>query len=69
MNGAIDEIEVDIPFETPGIGSKCGEKTWLAQFIGRKGPFELGENIDVVTFATITSRGIVEAVNAALGYE
>lgn len=69
MNGAIDEIEVDIPFETLGIGSKCGEKTWLAQFIGRKGPFELGENIDVVTFATITSRGIVEAVNAALGYE
>lgn len=69
MNGAIDEIEVDIPFETPGIGSQCGEKTWLAQFIGRKGPFELGENIDVVTFATITSRGIIEAVNAALGYE
>ena len=69
MNGAIDEIEVDIPFETPGIGSQCGEKTWLAQFIGRKGPFELGENIDVVTFATFTSRGIVEAVNAALGYE
>ena len=69
MNGAIDEIEVDIPFETPGIGSKCGEKDWLAQFIGRKGPFELGENIDVVTFATFTSRGIIEAVNAALGYE
>ena len=69
MNGTIDEIEVDMPFETPGIGSKCGEKTWLAQFIGRKGPFELGENIDVVTSATFTSRGIVEAVNAALGYE
>lgn len=69
MNGTIDEIEVDIPFETPGFGSKCGEKDWLAQFIGRKGPFELGENIDVVTFATITSRGIVEAVNAALGCE
>ena len=69
MNGTIDEIEVDIPFETPGIGSKCGEKTWLAQFIGRKGPFELGENIDVATSATFTSRGIVEAVNKALGYE
>lgn len=69
MNGTIDEIEVDMPFETPGIGSKCGEKAWLAQFIGHKGPFVIGENIDVVTFATITSRGIVEAVNAALGYE
>ena len=69
MNGTIDEIEVDMPFETPGIGSKCGEKDWLAQFLGKKGPFEIGKNIDVVTFATFTSRGIVEAVNAALGYE
>ena len=69
MNGTIDEIEVDMPFETPGIGSKCGEKDWLAQFLGKKGPFEIGKNIDVVTYATFTSRGIVEAVNAALGYE
>lgn len=69
MNGTIDEIEVDMPFETPGIGSQCGEKTWLAQFIGRKGPFVIGENIDVATSATFTSRGIVEAVNKALGYE
>ena len=69
MNGAIDEIEVDMPFETPGIGSQCGEKAWLAQFIGRKGPFVIGENIDVATGATFTSNGIIEAVNAALGYE
>lgn len=68
-DGTIATLKVDLSTQTPSIGDKCDDGAWLAQFIGRKGPFVIGENVDVVTGATFTSNGIIEAVNAALGYE
>ncbi len=52
--------------ETPGLGTKVKDEAFIAQFIGKTGPFEVGENIDAVAGATFSSKGVVEAVNAAL---
>jgi Na+-translocating ferredoxin:NAD+ oxidoreductase RnfG subunit len=52
--------------ETKGLGSKVKEDAFKAQFIGKTGPFKLGESIDAVSGATFSSQGVVDAVNAAL---
>ncbi len=45
------------------MGMWCENLLFTSQFIGKKGPFTLGEGIDAVTGATVTSRAVVEAVN------
>ena len=52
--------------ETEGLGTKVKDRAFIDQFIGKTGPFEIGQNIDAVTGATYSSKGVVEAVNAAL---
>ena len=44
------------------------EPEFAEQFIGHSGPFAIGENIDALSGATISSKAVVEAVNNALGY-
>ena len=36
---------------------------FVNQFIGKKGPFVKGENVDGVTGATFTSDGVIAALN------
>ncbi len=64
-DGTIAELTVDAASQTPGLGQKCAEDEFLSQFIGQAGPFAL-ENIDVVSYATITSEAVVNAVNELL---
>lgn len=58
--------------ETPGMGSKCGEAPFMDQFLGiRTEQFTLNGGsspIDSVSGATISSRAVVNAVNAALDF-
>ena len=66
-SGAISGLTVDATGETEGFGTRCTtDEAFLAQFIGKTGPFTLGENADALSGATITSTAVVEAVNAAL---
>lgn len=65
--GRVAEIWTDVSQETPGLGQRCGERAFLDQFVGKSGPFVLGENIDAVSGATVTSQAVVEAVNSLLG--
>ena len=74
--GVITAMTAEVGSESPGLGRKCGEDRWLAQFIGRKAPFALaGEAadgmtpVDAISYATITSRALVEAVNTLLSSE
>ncbi len=63
-DGTIATLTVDASTQTPGIGDKCADAAWLAQFIGKAGPFAAGENgIDVITGSTMTSNGIINALN------
>ena len=66
-SGAISGLTVDSTGETEGFGTRCTtDEAFLSQFIGKTGPFTLGENADALSGATITSTAVVEAVNAAL---
>ncbi|MBR6668984.1 MAG: FMN-binding protein, partial [Clostridia bacterium] len=66
-NGNVATLAVDASTQTPGLGQKCAEAEFVNQFIGQAGPFVLGENVDAVSYATITSDAVVQAVNSVLG--
>ena len=64
-NGQVSGIEIISMSETPGIGSKAKNDTFLNQYKGSE-PFVIGENLDAISGATVTSRAITRAVNRAL---
>ena len=64
-DGKIATLAVDSSGETPGLGQRCMEEEFTSQFIGKAAPFTLGDGIDGVTGATITSTAVVEAINKA----
>ncbi len=64
--GKITAITIDANGETPGFGQRTMEdEDFQNQFIGKTGPFTLGENVDALTGATVTSTAVVEALNNA----
>ena len=64
--GAIAQLSIDASGETAGLGQLTMEDTFTSQFIGKTGPFTLGDGIDSVTGATISSQAAVDAINSAL---
>ena len=67
-SGAVTGINVDASGETVGLGTRCMEEaSFYEQFVGKTAPFAIGENIDALTGATVTSKAVVEAVNNVLG--
>lgn len=50
--------------ETPGLGSKIEEEGFRKQFVGKKveDPIKLGQDIDSISGATVSSRAVTEAV-------
>ena len=65
-NGAVKAITVDVAGETEDRGRKCEEEAFTAQFIGKSAPIILGEDVDAVSGATITSAAVVRIVNELL---
>ena len=63
-NGVITSLTVDASTQTPGLGQKCAEEAFTSQFIGKSAPLTLGDGIDAVASATITSQAVVDAVNS-----
>ena len=63
-DGTITALTVDASGETAGFGQKCGEEDFTAQFIGKTLPVTLGEDVDEVSGATITSTVVVNALNS-----
>ena len=67
-DGVITGIKVDSSNETTGFGTRCGEdEAFLNQFIGKKATPDLGEGIEALSGATVTSEAVVKAANAAIG--
>lgn len=60
--------------ETPGLGDKIEGEAWRAQFRGRQTPLvrvkqgasKQPDEVDTITGATISSRTVIEAVNAGV---
>ena len=63
-NGVITSLTVDASTQTPGLGQKCAEEAFTSQFVGKSAPLTLGDGIDAVASATITSQAVVDAVNS-----
>ena len=69
--GAVTGVSIVDNAETAGIGSKVMENQngVLDQFIGRSaadGTLAVGTNVDAITGATVSSKGVTAGVNAAL---
>lgn len=54
--------------ETAGLGARTREPAFMQQFQGVAVPAALGENVDAVTGATISSTAVVNGVNAIADY-
>ena len=55
--------------ETPGLGARVNDADYLSQYVGKSGSLTLnkdgGSDIDAISGATISSRAVLSAVNAA----
>lgn len=66
-DGNISKIKVQSHAETVGIGDKVEAESFWGQYGGKpSSELALGTDIDKVTGATISSRGVNNAVNAAI---
>lgn len=54
--------------ETAGLGARTKEAAFTEQFRGVTPPVVLGDDVDAVTAATISSTAVVKAVNTACDY-
>ena len=71
--GKVTGISVISHTETPGLGAVAAAQNakgeaFRSQFVGQEGTLSIGDQIDAMTGATITSNAVVTGVNAALDY-
>ncbi len=70
--GVITGIEILSHAETPGLGANATSDSFKSRFVGKSGELTVdknsndGQNIQAITAATITSKAVTGAVNAAL---
>ena len=72
-DGAVTGISVISHTETPGLGAVAAAQNakgeaFRDQFVGKSGELSVGDQIDAMSGATITSGAVVTGVNAALSY-
>ncbi len=69
-DGVIEGVQIIQHSETPGLGAKAEQPDFLGQFSEKsaESPLVLKEDISAISGATITSRAVTNAVNAALDY-
>ena len=65
--GSVTGLQIRNMAETPGLGGKAlTDGDFLIQFLNTTGDAEVGNNIDALTGATVTSRAIARSVNSAV---
>ena len=68
--GKISSLKIDASTQTPEIGARVGEdKEFAQQFIGKTLPVSLGDGIDALSGATISSQAVTDALNNAVSEE
>ncbi|MDR1693496.1 MAG: FMN-binding protein [Oscillospiraceae bacterium] len=53
--------------ETTGFANDNEREWFISQFIGKTGPFAVGEGVDAIAGATVSSEAVAQGVNDALG--
>ncbi len=76
MDGKVTGVNIGSHDETPGLGANATKPDFLDQFVGTDGPLTVGKTpsgaeneIQALTGATITSKGVANAVNLARTFE
>ncbi|MEA4955798.1 MAG: FMN-binding protein [Pseudoflavonifractor sp.] len=68
-SGAVTGAVVRELSETFGLGARATSDThFLAQFLGTAGDAAVGENVDALTGATVTSKAITKGINSAAAF-
>ena len=72
-DGKVTGISIISHTETPGLGAVAAAanakgEAFRGQFVGQSGTLSVGDQIDGMSGATITSKAVVAGVNAALSY-
>ena len=68
-DGKVQGITVRTMYETLGLGTQAlQDYQFLMQFLHTQGDAEVGQNVDAMTGATVTSRAIARGVNSAVAY-
>ncbi|MCH5199619.1 MAG: FMN-binding protein [Oscillospiraceae bacterium] len=72
-DGSVKAVSVVSVTDTPGLGTKVNDSSFLAQFSGKTGQLTAVKNqpksedeVQAVTGATYSSKGVTEAVNIAV---
>lgn len=63
--GDVVGVKIISMSETAGVGSKTKNDSFLDQYKGGKGPFTVGDNVDGISGATISSKAVTAGVNSA----
>lgn len=67
--GTVTGLTIRRMYETWGLGRNAlWNEAFLRQFLGTRGYASVGDGIDALTGATVTSKAIAKAVNAASAY-
>ena len=64
-DGTIAALTVDSSNETEGFGQRCMEEDFTSRYIGKSIPVASGDDADVLSGATITSRAVAQAINTS----
>lgn len=68
-DGSVSGLAIRELKETPGLGRRALRDTaFLSQFLKTTGNASVGENVDALTGATVTSKAIARGVNSASGF-
>ena len=63
-SGEVVGVRVISMSETPGLGSKVGSDSFLSRFIGKSGVLAAGEDVDVISGASISSKAVISGVSS-----
>ena len=66
--GTLTALSVDASTQTTGIGSKTGDESFYGGYVGWSASqqVEVGNPVDAIGGATISSRAVVSAINSAI---
>ena len=68
-DGKVKGLVVRQIHETHGLGNKAlTDWVFLSQYLNTQGDAQIGENVDAITGATVTSKAITRCVNSAVAY-
>ncbi|MBO5666787.1 MAG: FMN-binding protein, partial [Firmicutes bacterium] len=65
-DGTVKGVTIRTLHETPGVGRRVlRDRAFLKQFLGTRGDAQIGVNVDGISGATVTSKAVIRAINAA----